>query len=92
MICRAASITCLNPPAPPTGWPAGDLATIGIDGEASLVGGIDRIIEGADLTFLTESRIFEAHGREDGISVIELGELNILRPITSHLIGLAGRR
>ena len=69
---------------------AGDLATVSIDGEAPFVGRIDSIEEGADFSLLAESSIFEAHGREDGVSIVDFGELDILGPIPCHLKGLAG--
>jgi hypothetical protein len=76
----------------PTHWLAtGDLATVGIDGEAPFVGRIYRIEEGANFSLLAESSIFEAHGREDGISIVDFGELDVLGPIPRHLKGLAGR-
>src|ERR671931_113005 len=68
----------------------GDLAAVGIDGETPLVGRIHRIKEGANLSLLAESSIFEAHGREDGISIIDFGELDVLGPIPCHLKGLTG--
>jgi hypothetical protein len=68
----------------------GDLATIGIDREAPFVGRIHRIEEGANFSLLAESSIFEAHGREDGISIVDLGELDVLGPIPCHLKGLTG--
>ena len=67
-----------------------DLATVGIDGEAPLVGRIDRIEEGANFSLLAESGIFEAHGREDGISIVDFGELDVLGSVPCHLEGLAG--
>src|SRR5262249_52878195 len=70
---------------------AGYLATVSIDGEAAFVGRIDGIKERANLTLLAETGIFEAHGREDGISIVEFSKLHILWPIARHLIGLAGR-
>src|SRR5262245_34925034 len=69
----------------------GDLATISIDGEASFVGRIHRIKEGTNFSLLAESGIFEAHGREDGISIVDFGKLDVLRPIPCHLKGLARR-
>ena len=33
--------------------------------------------------------IFEADGREDGVSIVELGKLYVSRPVTRHLVGLA---
>src|SRR5262245_31101450 len=69
----------------------GDLATVGIDREAPFVGGIHRIEEGANLSLLAESSIFEAHGREDGISIVDFGELDVLGAIPCHLKGLTGR-
>src|SRR5712692_3991806 len=69
----------------------GDLTTVGIDGKAPFVGRIDRIEEGADFPLLAESSIFEAHGREDGVSIVDFGELHVLWSIPFHLKGLAGR-
>src|SRR6266446_6163954 len=69
----------------------GDLAAVSIDREAPFVGRIHRIKEGADLSLLAESSIFEAHGREDGISIVDFGELDVLWSIPCHLKGLAGR-
>src|SRR4029453_9502577 len=69
----------------------GDLAAVGIDGEAPFVGRINRIKEGTDFSLLTETSIFEAHGREDGISIVDFGELDVLGPVPCHLKGLAGR-
>src|SRR5262245_51830622 len=54
-------------PCPAYRLATGDLAAIGIDREAPLVGRIHRIKEGANFSLLAESSIFEAHGREDGI-------------------------
>src|SRR5262249_10848627 len=69
----------------------GDLAAVSIDREAPFVGRIHRIKEGANLSLLAESGIFEAHGREDGISVVDLGELDVLGPIPGPLKGFTGR-
>ena len=68
-----------------------DLATVGIDGEAPFVGRIHRIEEGANFALLAESSIFEAHGREDGISIVDFGKLDVLGPIPRHLEGFTGR-
>src|SRR5215510_11548517 len=68
-----------------------DLAAVGIDGKAPFVGRIYRIEEGANFALLAESGIFEAHGREDGISIVDFGELDVLGPIPCHLKGLTGR-
>src|SRR5262249_44502587 len=67
------------------------LAAVSVHGEAALVGRIDGIKKRANLALLAEASIFEAHGREDGISIVEFGELYILWPIAGHLIGLTGR-
>src|SRR5262249_51691286 len=67
------------------------LAAVSVHGEAAFVGRIDGIKERANLALLTEASIFEAHGREDGVSIVEFGKLDILWPIARHLIGLAGR-
>src|SRR5262249_54753170 len=76
----------------PTHWLAtGNLATISIDREASFVGRIHRIKEGTDLSLLAESGIFEAHGREDGISIVDFGKLDVPWPIPCHLKGLTRR-
>src|SRR5215813_11591386 len=77
---------CLND-VPETTRPAhrlatGDLAAVGIDGEAAFVGRIHRIKEGTDFSLLAESSIFEAHGREDGISIVDFSKLDVLRPIS----------
>ena len=69
----------------------GDLAAVGIDREAPFVGRIYSIEEGTNFSLLAESGIFEAHGREDGISIVDFGELDVLSPIPGHLKGLAGR-
>ena len=69
----------------------GDLTTVGIDGKAPFVGRIDSIEEGTDFSLLAESSIFEAHGREDGVSIVDFGELHVLGSIPCHLKGLAGR-
>src|SRR5262249_22396341 len=53
-----------------------DLAAVSIDREAPFVGRIHRIKEGANFSLLAESSIFEAHGREDGISIVDFGELD----------------
>jgi len=68
----------------------GDLTTVGIDGKAPFVGRIDRIEEGADFSLLAESSIFEAHGREDGVSIVDFGEVDILGSVPRHLKGFAG--
>jgi len=70
---------------------AGDLAAVGIDREAPFVGRIHRIEEGANLSLLAESSIFEAHGREDGISIVDFGKLDVLGSVPCHLKGLTGR-
>lgn len=67
------------------------LTAIGVNGKTAFVGGVNRIVKGSDLTFFAKTGIFEAHGREDGISIIHFGELHILRPIAGHLKRLAGR-
>lgn len=67
------------------------LTAIGINRKTTFVGGVNRIVKGPDLTFFAKTGIFEAHGREDGISIIHFGELHILRPIAGHLKRLAGR-
>ena len=64
---------------------SGYLTAIGIDRKTAFVGGVDRIVKRANLPFLTEAGIFEAHGREDGISIIHFGELHLLRSIAGHL-------
>lgn len=74
-------------PACQTRLPAGKLAAIGVDGKTSLIGGISGFIKRTDLTLLDKTRIFEAHGREDGVSIIEFSELDILGPIAGHLKG-----
>jgi hypothetical protein len=68
----------------------GYLAAIGIDRKTAFIGGVDRIVKGSDLTFFAKTGIFEAHGREDGISIVHFGKLYILRPVTGHLERLAG--
>ena len=68
----------------------GDLAAVGIDREAPFVSRIHSIKEGANFPLLAESSIFEAHGREDGISIVDFGKLDVLGPIPCHLKGLAG--
>src|SRR4030095_8089469 len=76
----------------PNHWLANrDLAAVGIDREAPFVGRIHRIKEGANVSLLAESSIFEAHGREDGITIVDFGELDVLGPIPCHLKGLTGR-
>jgi hypothetical protein len=66
------------------------LTAIGIDRETAFVGGINRIVKGSDLTFFAKTGIFEAHGREDGISIVHFGELHVLRSVAGHLERLAG--
>jgi hypothetical protein len=66
------------------------LTAIGIDRKTPSIGGIHGIVEGPDFTLLAKTRIFEAHGREDGISIVDFGELNILWPVPRHLKRLAG--
>jgi len=68
----------------------GDLAAVSIDGEAPFVGRIHRVEEGADFSLLAESSIFEAHGREDGVSIVDFGEVDILGSVPRHLKGFAG--
>lgn len=70
--------------------PGGYLTAIGIDWKTAFVGGVNRIVKGSDLTFFAKTGIFEAHGREDGISIVHFGELHVLRSIAGHLKRLAG--
>src|SRR5215471_4211508 len=67
------------------------LATISVHGEGAFVGRIDGIKERANFALLAEASIFEAHGREDGVSIVEFGELDILWAIARHFVGLARR-
>src|SRR5262249_34211497 len=78
-------------PSPTHGLAAGDLAAVSVHGEAAFVSCIDGIKERANLALLAKASIFEAHGREDGISIVEFGKLDILGPIARHFIGLASR-
>jgi hypothetical protein len=66
------------------------LTAIGIDWKTPFIGGIHGIVKGTDFTLFAKTRIFEAHGREDGISVVNFGELHILWPIPRHFKRLAG--
>src|SRR5262245_58270559 len=47
------------------------LATVSVHGEAAFIGRIDGIKEWANLALFAEASIFEAHGREDGVSIVE---------------------
>ncbi len=67
------------------GLAGGYLTAVSIDRKAPVIRGINRVIERTDFTLLAESGIFEAHGREDGISIIHFGELHLLRSIAGHL-------
>ena len=74
-----------------TNWlPGRYLTAIGINRKTAFVGSVNRIVKWTYLTFFAKTGIFEAHGREDGISIIHFGKLHILRPIVSHLKRLAG--
>ena len=53
--------------------PSGKLSAVGVDGEATLVGGVHFIKEGTNFALFAEPGIFEAHGLKDGVSIIELG-------------------
>jgi len=66
------------------------LTTISVNRKTTFVSGVNRIVKGSNLTFFAKTGIFEAHGREDGVSIIHFGELYILRPIARHLKRLAG--
>ena len=66
------------------------LTAIGINRKTAFVGGVNRIVKWTNLTLFAKTGIFEAHGREDGISIIHFGELHIFRPIGGHLKRLAG--
>ncbi len=66
---------------------AGKLAAFGIDGEAPFVRCVHRVKEGTDFSLSAEARVFEAHGLEDRVSIIEFGELNILGAISRHFVG-----
>ncbi len=70
---------------------ARELPAVGIDGKGPLVGGVGVPVEVADLTLLADSRIFEAHGREDGVSVVEFGELHLPGAVARHLQGSTAR-
>jgi len=68
----------------------GNLAAIRVNGKAPFVGRIHRVEEGADFSLLAESSIFEAHGREDGVSIVDFGEVDILGSVPRHLKGFTG--
>ncbi len=86
----AGRLNYMSETAAPAHWLAGrKLAAIGVDGESPLVGGIHGIVERADFPLLAESRIFEAHGLEDGVSVVDFGELDVLWSTPCHFKGLA---
>ena len=74
---------------PAHGLSGGKLSAIGVYGKLALVGCVHGIIKGANLALFAESSIFEADGREDGVSIVELGKLYVSRPVTRHLVGLA---
>ena len=67
-----------------------ELTTIGINRETAFICRISGFVKRTDLTLFAKPSIFEAHGREDGISIIKFGELHILRSIPGHLKGPRG--
>jgi len=71
--------------------PRAKLAAIGVDGEIALVGGVVAVQEVPDLSLGAQPGIFEAHGLENGVSVVEIGELDVLRRIPRHLKGAPRR-
>ena len=73
-----------------TRLPARELAAIGINRETAFVRGIGGFVKRTDLTFFAKPGIFEAHGREDSISIVEFSELHILRAVPGHLKGPSG--
>src|SRR5690242_5453848 len=58
---------------------ARQLAAVGVDRKGSLDGGVGGLIEVPDLALLANTRVFEAHGHENGVSVIEFQELHVSR-------------
>ena len=73
------------------GLPRGELSAVGVDREATLVCRVGRLLEGADLALFHESSVFEAHGHEDRVSIVELGELHVPRTVARHLEGPGSR-
>ena len=67
------------------GLTTGELAAVGVYGEGTFVGCISFCEERTDFALLHESCIFEAHGHEDGVSIVEFGELHIRRLVTRPL-------
>ncbi len=63
---------------------AGKLASIGVDGEFSLVSCIHRVEEWANLALLADSGVFEAHGLKNRVSIVKFSELNVLGAVTRH--------
>lgn len=69
---------------------AGELTAIGVNRETTFVRCIGGFVKRTDLTFFHKSGIFEAHGREDSISIVKFSELHIFRTVPRHLKGPGG--
>ena len=65
----------------------GKLSTVSVYREVAFVGGVVAVQEVANLTLGAEARILEAHGLQDGVSVIEIGKLHIFRTVPRLLKG-----
>ena len=74
-----------GPEALSMGEMAGKLSAVCVHRKSALVSSVCRFEEGANFSLLYEACIFEAHGHEDGVSVVEFGKIHVCRCVASHL-------
>jgi len=80
-----------EPARPANRLTGGKLPSVCVNRERSFIGCVHGLIKGANLALFAESGIFEADGREDGVSIVELGKLDVSRAVTCHLVSFARR-
>ncbi len=73
------------------GLPSGELSAVSVYGKRTFICGVRGVEEVPDITLLAEAGVFEAHGLENRVSVVELGKLHVLGAVARHLEGPGGR-
>jgi hypothetical protein len=89
-IWRTASVTCCVPLDPAMNCPQESWPPSVLIGKLPLKVVSVLSKKGADLAFGADAGVLERRCVQDRVAVVELGELAVLRAVTSHAIG--GRR